>query len=202
MPACFRDTTPMGRYDYKYDHAADPMEPEPGQTIEHAIGDVIIGFEELDDAISFAISGILNRGDDMGRIVTSQLSFRNKVDMFGALVKHDRPDSILAKLIDELCAGCLSVEEERNKIVHSKWSRSFEKPGIQRSKFTARVKHGLKETSETWHPGHFVSVWVHCGYLAHEIDSWMWGEYGRQYAPNALEDDDPAPREEYEHEIP
>jgi hypothetical protein len=69
----------MGRYDYKYDHAADPMEPEPGQTIEHAIGDVIIGFEELDDAISFAISGILNRGDDMGRIVTSQLSFRNKV---------------------------------------------------------------------------------------------------------------------------
>ena len=71
----FRDTTAMGRYDYKYDHAADPMEPEPGQLIEHAIGDVIIGFEELDDAISFAISGILNRGDDMGRIVTSQLSF-------------------------------------------------------------------------------------------------------------------------------
>lgn len=30
----------------------------------------------------------------------------------------------------------------------------------------------------------------------------MWGEYGRQYAPKALEDDDPPPREAYEHEIP
>jgi hypothetical protein len=69
---------------------------------------------------------------------------------------------------DELCAGCLSIEEERNKIVHSKWRRNFEKPGMQRSKFTARVKHGLKETNETWHLGHFVSVWVHCGYLEHE----------------------------------
>jgi hypothetical protein len=47
--AVFGDTTTMGRYDYAYDHAADPMEPDPGQTIEHAIGDVIIGF-----AFSFA----------------------------------------------------------------------------------------------------------------------------------------------------
>jgi hypothetical protein len=193
--AAFSDTTAMGRYDYQYDHAAEPMEPDPQQTIEHAIGDVIIAFEELDEAIAGAISGILNRGEEFGRIVTSQLAFRNKVDMFGALVKHDRPNSILAKLIDELCAGCVSIEEERNKIVHSKWAHDFRVPGIQRSKFTARVKHGLKETKETWHPGHFVSVWVHCGYLAHEIDSWMWGEYGRQYAPNALEDDGPPPRE-------
>lgn len=177
------------------------MEPQSGQSIEHAIGDVIIAFEELDDAISFAISGILNRGDEIGRIVTSQLSFRAKVDMFGALVKRDRPKSILAELIDELCAGCLSVEEERNKIVHSKWRREFDEPGMRRSKFTARVKHGLKEANETWRPGHFIAVWVHCGYLAHEVDSWMWGEYGRQYAPNALEDDFP-PSEHNEREIP
>jgi hypothetical protein len=113
--AAFSDTTAMGRYDYQYDHAAEPMEPDPQQTIEHAIGDVIIAFEELDEAIAGAISGILNRGDEFGRIVTSQLAFRNKVDMFGALVKHDRPNS--------------------------KWAHDFRVPGIQRSKFTARVKH-------------------------------------------------------------
>jgi hypothetical protein len=191
----------VGRYDYKYDHDSGAMEPEPGHTIEHAIGDVIIGFEELDDTISGAISGILNRGEDIGRIVTSQLSFRSKVDMFGALIKHDRPNSTLAKLIDDLCVGCVSIEEERNKIVHSKWRRDFELPGIQRSKFTARAKHGLKETNEMWHPGHFISVWVHCGYLAHEIDGWMWAEYGRQYAPDALEDDPPR-CEPYERGVP
>jgi hypothetical protein len=60
--AAFSDTTVMGRYDYQYDHAADPMEPDPGQTIEHAMGDVINAFEELDVAIASAISGILTRG--------------------------------------------------------------------------------------------------------------------------------------------
>ncbi|HVA15271.1 MAG TPA: hypothetical protein VNF99_18625 [Stellaceae bacterium] len=143
----------MGRYDYQYDHASEPMEHDPEQTIEHAMGDVIIAFEELDDAIAGAISGILNRGDEVGRIVTAQLSFRNKVDMFGALIKFDRPDSVIATLIDGLCAGLLSVETVRNEIVHSKWRQDFT-AGIQRSKFTARVKHGLKETKETWHPGH------------------------------------------------
>jgi hypothetical protein len=189
----------MGRYDYHYDHDAEPMETNPGETIEHAIGDIIIAFEELDDAVVAAISEIINRGDDVARIITSQLSFHNKVEMFGALVKHDRPGSYLAGIIDDLCAGCLSIEVERNKIVHSKWHRHFDKPGIQRSKYTARLKNGLKETKETWHPGHFVSVWVHCGYLAHEIDEQMWGEYRRQYAPNALEDDPPE-CEPYERE--
>jgi hypothetical protein len=58
--------------------------------------------------------------------------------MFGALIKHDRPDSTFAEIIDDLRVGCLSIEDERNKIVHSKWRRDFELPGIQRSKFTAR----------------------------------------------------------------
>jgi hypothetical protein len=35
---------------------------------------------------------------------------------------------------------------------------------------------------ETWQPGHFISVWVHRGYLVHEIDSWMFAEYGKEYA--------------------
>jgi len=181
----------MGRYDYKYDHENDPMEPDEGKTVEHAIGEVIIAFEELDDMVSGAISAILSRGDDIGRVVTAQLSFKTKVDMFGALFKADRPKSTITKIIDELCAGCHFIEEERNKIVHSKWKTNWQAPGIQRSKFTARAKHGLKETKETWHPGHFISVWVHCGYLGHEIDEWMWAEYGRHYAPNAMEDDPP-----------
>ena len=68
--------------------------------------------------------------------------------------------------------------------------------GVPRRPATRRI-HKLQH----FHPGHFISVWVHCGYLVHEIDSWMWGEYGRQYAPNAVEDDSP-PDEHYEREIP
>ena len=49
------------------------MEPDPEQTIEHAIGDDIIAFEEVDHAIAGAISGILNRGDEFGRIVITKL---------------------------------------------------------------------------------------------------------------------------------
>lgn len=187
----FGDTPKMGRYDFQYQPDDSATVFGKDQTVEHALADVIIAFEDLDDMLTGAISGILGRGEDVGRIVTSQLSFRNKVDMFGALVKFDRPATTLATLIGELCTGCLAIEEERNKIVHSKWWHDLSTPDIHRSKFTARAKHGLKETRETWRPDRFASVSAHCWYLAHEIDSWMWAEYGRQYAPDAMEDDDP-----------
>jgi hypothetical protein len=189
----------MGRYDYKYDDT-QPPEPINESTIEHSMGDVIIWFEALDDAVSAAIAGILNRGDVIGRVVTTPLSFRLKVEMFSDLFKADRPTSSIAELIDDLCAACLQIEEERNKIVHSKWARAMGGSEMERSKFSTKMKHGLKETKETWAPGKFSSVWAHCGHLAHEIDEWMWAEYGRQYAPDALEDDPPR-REPYEREV-
>lgn len=181
----------MGRYDFQYQPDDSATVFGKDQTVEHAFAEVVIAFEDLDDTLADAISGILSRGEDVGRIVTSQLSFRNKVDMFGALVKFDRPTTTLATLIDEFCAGCLSIEAERNKIVHSKWRQDFSTSGIHRSKFTARAKDGLKKTRETWRPDRFASISAHCWYLAHEIDRWMWAEYGRQYAPDAMEDDDP-----------
>jgi hypothetical protein len=189
----------MGRYDYKYDDT-QPPEPINESTIEHSMGEVIIWFEALDDAVSAAIAGILNRGDVIGRVVTTPLSFRLKVEMFSNLFKADRPTSSIAELIDDLCAACLQIEEERNKIVHSKWARAMGGSEMERSKFSTKMKHGLKETKETWAPGKFSSVWAHCGHLAHEIDEWMWAEYGRQYAPDALEDDPPR-REPYEREV-
>lgn len=184
------ENTAMGRYDYKYDDN-EPLEPIDESTVEHSMGEVIIWFEALDDAVSAAISGIVNRGDTIGRVVTTPLSFRLKVEMFANLFKVDRPTSPISEIIEDLCAACLQIEEERNKIVHSKWARALNGSGMGRSKFSTKIKHGLKEIKETWAPGKFSSVWAHCGYLAHEIDEWMWAEYGRQYAPNALEDDPP-----------
>jgi hypothetical protein len=158
------------------------MEGE-GTTIRDALGEVIISFEELDDMLATSISFMLRRGDEVGRIVTAPLSFRAKVDMFGALFKADRPQSTILDLINQLCAGCLQIEEQRNKIVHSKWRNTLDNKALSRSKFTARAKHGLKEANETWQPGHFISVWVHCGYLTHEIDSWMFAEIRQGVRP-------------------
>jgi hypothetical protein len=184
----------MGRYDYSYDHEQNPMEGDEGTSIRDALGEVIISFEELDDMLATSVSFMLRRGDEVGRIVTAPLSFRAKVDMFGALFKADRPQSTILELINQLCAGCLQIEEERNKIVHSKWRNTFDNKALSRSKFTARAKHGLKEAKETWQPGRFISVWVHCGYLTHEIDSWMFAEYGKEYGP--MEDDPVSYRED------
>jgi hypothetical protein len=163
------------------------MENFEGVSVCDALGKVIIAFEQLDEMLATSISFLLRRGDEVGRIVTAQLSFRAKVDMFGALFKAHRPQSTIFNLIDELCAACLQIEDERNKIVHSKWSNTLDNKALSRSKFTARAKHGLKEATDTWEPGHFISLENHCYYLAHEIDSWMFSEYGKEYAP--MEDD-------------
>jgi hypothetical protein len=136
----FSEITAMGRYDYKYDDT-QPLEPIDESTIEHSMGEVIIWFEALDDAVSAAIAGILNRGDVIGRVVTTPLSFRLKVEMFSNLFKADRPTSSIAEVIDDLCAACLQIEEERNKIVHAKWARALTGGGMKRSKFSTKMKH-------------------------------------------------------------
>ena len=51
----------MSRYDYCYENK-EPLVPVDESTMEHSMGEIIVWFEALDDAISSAISGILNRG--------------------------------------------------------------------------------------------------------------------------------------------
>ena len=84
-------------------------------------------------------------------------------------------------MLGELCAASLKIEEERNRIVHSKWGHELETSNMTRTKFVARGKHGLRRQAESMSHGRVGSIWAHCGYLSHELDELLFMEYGTEY---------------------
>ena len=113
-----------------------------------AIGAVTVEFANLENDLEQAIWSLLVgtslEHQALGRIVTSDLSFRRKLDLFEALLKHRAPkrdNADLRKLRNRL----LAVEQERNNIVHSTWGTAAANDMITRIKTTA--KRELKPNS-------------------------------------------------------
>ena len=172
----------MRRYEFKEsDYSAEPMNGEPPESIPGAIGEVIVSFESLDDQISTAIGFLLRRGDDVGRIVTAEVSFKAKVNLLGSLFRLERPKSSWMEQLNELCAACHQIEEHRNRVAHSKWSHAAEWPAMTRQKWTARAKQGLQHQTEEVQPSRVRAIGFHCGFLAHSVDELMFGEFGEEY---------------------
>jgi hypothetical protein len=172
----------MGRYDFK----TGPSYPEAGtsQNVFEAIGEVVNGFEQLDDQISNAIAFLLRRGEYVGRIVTAEISFRAKVNLLGVLFVHERPDSQELAEVRELTAACMQVEDRRNQIVHSRWMPDIKGMGVKRVKHTARGKRGLRTDEEALFPDQVDAVWQHCAYLDWSLDQLMYREFGEEYGSN------------------
>ena len=134
--------------DFKYPDASErPLwnEKMPGH---EALGEALVWFEELDDQLSSAISFLVRRGDDIGHILTAGLSFRVKLDLTGALFRHERPQSENLQMLHELLGACQLIEQKRNEVVHSKWRHDLDGLGMTRTKVTAHRKRGLEEHSE------------------------------------------------------
>jgi hypothetical protein len=172
----------MGRYSFDLPNR-DEVSPQQNeeQSLEECVGQTVLMFEELDDQLSTAISFLLRRGEEVGRIVTCGLSFRAKVNLLEVLFRTDRPTSSNLESLREVCGACLEVEQKRNEIVHSIWRRAINGGGVTRHKYTARGKHGLREQKEHLTLNQIEAVWCHCGFLAHSVDELMFMEFDTEY---------------------
>ena len=178
----------MGWYDFEYPprDESPPEFPHEETTLPKALGETVLWFEELDNQISTAISFLLRRGEDVGLIVTSELSFRAKVNLLLALFRNERPESENLDLLRELCSGCIQIEARRNQVMHSTWLPDLNRAGVTRHKYTARGKHGLREQVERLTLNQVDAISCHCGILAHGVDELMFMEFDAEYA--TLED--------------
>ncbi len=103
---------------------AGPKDPYEGaeKTVLQAIGLVIVNFSQLEDLLRLGISALLvgSKNDDAPDLVTSKLSFRSLIDVYGCLFSlrfpNESPDAML-----EECKRLEDVNEHRNRIVHSFW---------------------------------------------------------------------------------
>lgn len=120
-----------------------------------AIGRIAINFAHLEDAIAESLRLLLNAEPDVASIVTSELSFRQKVQMSTALAHHlldhgrlTLPGPPPSEVYSELASLCFRAEELRNQILHSSWVGAYLRDQqAMRVKITAKAR-GLRKAEE------------------------------------------------------
>ena len=86
-----------------------------------AIGLITVNFSHLETYIEMGIWKLLGyeREQDVGKIITSELSFNNKVTLLKSLHDHLCDNEESKKELKEIIRHTVKVETERNKIIHS-----------------------------------------------------------------------------------
>jgi hypothetical protein len=120
------------------------------------LAECIVQFQRIEDGLSLCISAMIGRNRKVGAIVTSEMSFRAKVSVYGALALHTLRRDSLPDDIVELIQRLHWAEQERNTLVHSIWDASESKPdtirrekkAIRKSVLTVAREHHTPEELE------------------------------------------------------
>ena len=113
------------------------------------IGKIVITHNLIESSLSNIIGTIisLRTHEEIGQIVTAELSFRQKIPMLRSLLVlclTDKHESVAE--FDKIKGKLHEADSQRNIIVHSNWFKSEEHEHeiVIRSKTTAKEKHGLR----------------------------------------------------------
>jgi len=90
----------------------------------------IIHFQYIERLLSISISALSGIDQEVGDIVTNEMSFRARLATFSALLTHRAETGQLPKDIEELIKRIIRAEQERNRLVHSLWVFAEDKPGV------------------------------------------------------------------------
>lgn len=139
-----------------------------GQTFEERIGDpdkfdaslgrIVEGFSFLERTLSNVIILILDVTNEIGNIITAELSYKNKINLFSSLFKNNidifkKVHSDIETQFTELLSLCNKAEEIRNQIIHSSYVSDR-----YRVKVTAKAKKGLNKNVEEVNPDHLLNI--------------------------------------------
>lgn len=143
-------------FDFQQDGRAAKKRVTVQSPIDRALleplGRVTANFALLEEVLAIVICFLLYENSEAeketGRIVTAELSFRRKVQLFSALFVHRFPEKGIEQ-IKELRASLCKAEENRNIVIHSGWEPTSDRAEGQsvRKKTTAKRK-GLSTTTQ------------------------------------------------------
>lgn len=112
------------------------------------LGECIVQFQRIEDALSICISALIGRSRKIGEIVTCEMSFRARVSVFSALFLHMRRKDCLPGDVAELIRRLHWAEQQRNILAHSLWDASEMKPETIRREKRAIRKRVLTVSEE------------------------------------------------------
>lgn len=172
-----------------FEPTGDSFEDRIGnpETFDAAIGRVALGFAWIEDRLSETIGQLLKLDGPSTGAVTAEMSFRNKVHLFGSLIRlqlglenfnlGDRDPQVYVR---ELIAACFRCEEMRNTVMHSSWSIASHDSAMRRhrKKTTAKASRGLHTHEEDITAADVLDIYDYILYIEYEIDEFML-TYGR-----------------------
>ena len=152
--------------------------------LEASIGLISIAFNELEEKVSEGIFRLLGASERVGKIVTCELSFKLKLNLFASLITELKDTHYFNRLIGEgfndgyqreFIKALNKCEELRNKVMHSVFIKSYEGKQVEtyRKKTTARAKHGLFETKESFEIYQLLNIYDFIVSMKMEIDDFF-----------------------------
>lgn len=136
-----------------------------------AMGRIALGFSYLEDTTRNVIVLLSGAHPEIGHIMVAELSFRQKLDVLGSMVRQRVHSSFAASndpggedYVDELLSLCHRAEELRNAYLHS----SYE--GGERAKLSAKARHGLRIQREHVDSGLLLDVADYIVYAGTELE--------------------------------
>jgi hypothetical protein len=147
------------------------------------IGRICINFSALEETLSKCIIKILGQSSDVGNILTSELSFRNKVGLFFSLYFKLRDkfdfnefENFELEYFKLLIKALNKAEDLRNQVIHSSFAidRSGANSKIFRSKITSKQKTGLKIINEETNVIKLFNIADYMVYVAYCIDEFVY----------------------------
>jgi len=127
----------------------------------------------LEDVLSSCIEKLLFGNDSKkqskGRIITAELSFRQKLNLFCSLYKHlpQNDNNVLDQLRKELS----NIEEKRNRVTHSLLIRISDGSKVHdmRIKYRAKGKKGFTIDSEDISYGNLNKIADEIGQVSYKL---------------------------------
>jgi hypothetical protein len=159
---------------------SEPREyPLPGSTpwynkraraeSERAIGRICMAFQELEEIVSCLIGRLISDDNQLGAIITAELSFRNKLGLLSSLYLYRAATPKPSKAFKTLLARLHRAEERRNTILHSYWVKSRVCGMLIRYKYTAKSAKGFVPSIQELEPERIEAIAVETRLVADDL---------------------------------
>lgn len=115
-----------------------------------ALGRISVNFQILEASITFFIWNLIGSDQNIGKIITSQVSFSKNCNLLSSLFRYRVQDTIKIKELNNILKRVGEAEQRRNTIIHSIWTINDEDPKAKplRIKITSNRKAGLNMQTE------------------------------------------------------
>lgn len=132
------------------------------------IGRITVLFAILEHDLKNLVHWLLGLPENVGRTITSELSFRGVYQLAASLVKERAPD--MSSDFKDVLKRIGKAEDKRNQISHSLWG-AFSATRAVRTKYSAKANRGLYFSREELSPDDIYAISTAISIAAFDVEA-------------------------------